>query len=92
MHIEIYYCGMWNYLPQASRLEEELKDDFPDTKISLIKDSGGTFLVKVDEEVLFSKLALPKEKRRFPEYKEISYKIKKLITNEEFWLFINLLS
>jgi len=84
MNIEIYYCGMWNYLPQASRLEEELKDDFPDAKINLIKGSGGTFIVEVDKKEIFSKLALPKEKRRFPKDNEISDKIKSLITNEEF--------
>lgn len=75
MNIEIYYCGMWNYLPQASRLEEELINNFPKAKINLIKDSGGTFLVKVNDEVLFSKLALSEREKRFPKDNEISEKI-----------------
>lgn len=82
MNIEIYYCGMWNYLPQASRLEEELKNNFPNAKINLIKDSGGTFIVKVDEEVIFDKLAMSETEKRFPMENEISDKIKSFITND----------
>jgi len=65
-------------LPQASRLEEELKGNFPTANIRLIKDSGGTFIVKVDEVKIFDKLAISKTKAIFPKDDEISKKIKDL--------------
>lgn len=79
MTIKIYYCSMWNYLPQASRLEEELKNNFKDIDINLIAGSGGTFKVIVDEKVIFDKLAISKTESVFPQTNQIS----KLI-NEEF--------
>ena len=72
MFIEIYYCGVWNYLPQASRLEEELKGNFPNIRIKIIKSSGGTFQVFANKKVIYDKLALSKQNARFPMDEEIS--------------------
>lgn len=67
MKVEITYCGMWNYLPQASRLEEELKGKFSDIIVDLIEGTNGVFRVKLDDKVIFDKAY----KSRFPEYGEI---------------------
>jgi len=75
MKVEIYYCSMWNYLPQASRLEE-LKDSFNNVEVSLIASNGGTFQVIVNEKIIFDKLAISKTEAIFPNVGEISKKIK----------------
>lgn len=68
MKIEIYYCGEWNYLPEASRLEEELKGKFTDMKIELNKGAGGIFKVILNGRVIFDKADV----LRFPNNNEIS--------------------
>lgn len=72
MKIEIIYCGMWNYEPQASRLEEEIKSVYSDAQVTLVRGSGGVFEVSLDEELIFSK----KELDRFPNDGEILNLIK----------------
>ena len=62
---------MWNYLPKASSLEVELKNNFPQADISLISSRGGVFEIYLSDNLIFSKKAL----NRFPE----SGEIKKLI-------------
>ena len=71
MNISIEYCAMWNYLPKASSLEVELKNNFPQADISLISSGGGVFEISLNGDLIFSKKAL----NRFPE----SGEIKKLI-------------
>ena len=71
MKISIEYCAMWNYLPKASSLEVELKNNFPQADISLISSGGGVFEISINGDLIFSKKAL----NRFPEDGEI----KKLI-------------
>ena len=68
MKVEITYCGVWDYLPQASRLEEELKDRFLDITVELIEGSDGVFRVKLDDKVIFDKAY----KLRFPDEGELS--------------------
>jgi len=72
MFVEIYYCTVWNYLPEASRLEEELKGNFPNIRTKLIESIGGTFKVVANKEVIYDKLALSKQNARFPMNDEIS--------------------
>ena len=55
MNIFIEYCVAWNYLPHASRVEAELKANYPESKITLVKGSGGIFDVKCDDRLIFSK-------------------------------------
>ena len=71
MKISIEYCAMWNYLPKASSLEVELKNNFPQADILLISSGGGVFEISLNGDLIFSKKAL----NRFPE----SGEIKKLI-------------
>lgn len=75
MNVEIFYCGVWNYLPEASRLEEELKGNFSDINIKLNEGSGGIFKVIIDDTVIFDKLDV---EHRFPNDGEILERIDKL--------------
>ena len=73
MKISIEYCAMWNYLPKASSLEVELKNNFHQADISLIASGGGVFEISLNGNLIFSKKSL----NRFPDVGEI----KKLIMN-----------
>ena len=75
MNISIEYCAMWNYLPKASSLEVELKNNFPQADISLISGGGGVFEISLNGNLIFSKKAL----NRFPEDGEI----KKLVMDRQ---------
>ena len=75
MKIEIHYCGQWNYLPTASRLEEELNKEITSEKLNivLIKGSGGVFDVVVNDKLIYSK----SDTERFPLPNEIAEIIKR---------------
>ena len=75
MKISIEYCAMWNYLPKASSLEVELKNNFPQANISLISSGGGVFEISLNDNLIFSKKAL----NRFPDDGEI----KKLVMDRQ---------
>jgi len=76
MNIEIHYCQVWNYLPKASRLEDELKGGFPKADITLVASSGGDFRVVLDGNTIYDKLA---DTQTFPDYGEITNKINSLL-------------
>jgi len=76
MNISIEYCVPWNFLPQASRVEAELKAKYPDSKIKLIEGGGGIFDVKCDGKLIYYKQNI--EGQRFPNEGEIT----KLIEQE----------
>jgi len=69
MDISIEYCNVWNYLPEASRLEAELKAKYPDSKIKLIPGGGGIFDVKCDGRLVYSK---KNQGKRFPNEGEVT--------------------
>ena len=73
MKLSIEYCSAWNYLPQASSLEAELKQNFPNMEISLISSGGGVFEIVLDGKLIFSKKAI----NRFPEKGEVARIINK---------------
>ena len=75
MKISIEYCAMWNYLPKASSLEVELKNNFPQADILLISSGGGVFEISLNGNLIFSKKTL----NRFPEDGEI----KKLVMDRQ---------
>ena len=79
MDIRITYCGMWNYLPKAQVVSLELKDNFENTNVELVKGSGGVFDVvllgdsyNTADRIVFSKHI----KERFPEEGEITKLLK----------------
>ena len=74
MDITIEYCVAWNYLPQASRVEAELKANYPDLNVKLIPGSGGIFDVKINGKLFYSKQMI--NGNRFPNDGEITYMIK----------------
>ena len=67
MLITIEYCSVWNYLPNASSLEAELRKNFQNIDIRLISSGGGVFEVQLDKQLIFSKKSLG----RFPKQSEI---------------------
>ena len=71
MKIAIKYCAQWNYLPRASRLGDELKNNLG-AEIELIAGSNGIFDINLDGEMIFSKFA----KGRFPDPGEVVELIK----------------
>ena len=73
MKVSITYCAKWNYLPRASSLGEEVKENFGAT-VELIAGAGGVFDIAVDNKMVFSK----GKTGRFPEPGEIVGLIKSL--------------
>ncbi len=73
MKITITYCSEWNYLPNASSLEQEINQVYS-ADIELIAGSNGIFDIKVDGLEIFSK----KNENRFPIPGEINKLINKL--------------
>jgi selT/selW/selH-like putative selenoprotein len=59
-------------LPEASRLEDELKGKFPTANIKFTKSSAGDFRVLIDGKNVFDKLNV---EFRFPNENEISERI-----------------
>lgn len=72
MKIRIEYCGIWNYEPKASSLEEEIKNVYSDAQIICERSDGGVFEIELNGELIFSKFKLS----RFPDDGEILEKIK----------------
>ena len=67
MTVEIEYCGMWNYLPEATRVAAELKENLG-IEVTLVEGSKGIFEIRVDAEVVFNK----KVTGKFPEPEEVT--------------------
>lgn len=61
-------------MPEASRLEEELKSKFSYINIELIQGSSGIFEVYLNDRMIFDK----KNLKKFPKNNEISTIIYKL--------------
>ena len=75
MKVTIKYCASWDYLPDASKVEEEITSKFNDITVKLIAGRGGIFDIKLDDKLIFSK----KDIRRFPFMDEITKIIEKRI-------------
>ena len=79
MDIRITYCGIWNYLPKAQVVSVELRNNFKDVNIELIKGSSGVFDVMLmgDSYNTADRLVFSKHiKGRFPDEGEITKLIK----------------
>ncbi len=66
MKIDIHYCTLWDYKPNAVSLADELYQAFG-VKANLVPGGNGIFDVIVDDELVFSKFKVD----RFPEPGEI---------------------
>ena len=69
MNISIEYCNMWNYLPRAASLVNEILEKYgTDVKeLTLIPSGGGVFEVIKNGDHIFSKKSLD----RFPDDGEV---------------------
>ena len=56
--ISIEYCAAWNYLPRALSLEGAFKKEHQESisEIDLIPSGGGAFEIKVNGDLIYSKL------------------------------------
>lgn len=72
MKFTITYCIQWNFLPQASRAEEEIKSVDSDAEVLRIPSIGGVFTVEVDGKLIYSKKEdVGTSENRFPEAGEL---------------------
>ena len=69
MKAKITYCVMWNYLPDAERVSDELKSK--GIKVDLIKGSNGIFDVEIDGKLVYKK----RNTGRFPNPGELTFLI-----------------
>lgn len=74
MNVKITYCNMWNYLPTAFRVREEILQVNSKANVEFIQGSGGDFIVEVEGKVIFSKN--DDNTKRFPRENEIPELIK----------------
>lgn len=72
--IEIEYCRQCGFALRAGWLAQELLRAFEDelAEVALVPGSGGHFIVRLDQDCLFSR----REAGRFPEAKEIKLLIR----------------
>ena len=68
--IQINYCGVWGFYPQASSLEAYLKDNLQieEDNINLTDVGRGIFQVLVNDTVIFDNRT---DDKNFPNEKEI---------------------
>ncbi len=53
--VEIKYCGIWNYQPEALRVRDQLSS-LGHEDIKLLEGSGGIFEIRIDGKTVFSKV------------------------------------
>jgi len=63
-------------------LEEELKANFNDISVELIRSAGGVFEVKVNGNMIFSKNSGPNATYRFPDEGEVTNLINAMQVNK----------
>ena len=71
MNLEITYCGPCGHLPRAAQVAAEIKQA-RGIDTTLIKGDGGTFDVRLDGELIFSR---KEQGGRFPTVPELLEKI-----------------
>ena len=79
MDIRITYCGIWNYLPKAQVVASEIRENYSNINIELVKGSGGVFDIQLNEQIIYSKTIT----KRFPYGNEINEKIKEVINGND---------
>lgn len=75
--VEIQYCTQCRWLLRAAWLAQELLTTFEQDlcAVSLAPGTGGVFVVRLNDDVIFSR----KEAGRFPESKELKQLIRDVI-------------
>lgn len=76
--IEIEYCPKCGWLTRSAWMAQELLNTFVEDIRGVMltpSEKGGTFLIKINEEVLFDR----KQMDRFPEIKELKKLVRDVI-------------
>lgn len=78
--VEIEYCTQCRWLLRATWMAQELLTTFESDlkRVSLVPGTGGVFIVRLNNEVIFSR----KDAGRFPESKELKQLIRDRIDPE----------
>ncbi len=78
--VEIEYCTQCGFLLRAAWIAQELLRSFESEirEVALKPGSGGHFIVRLNDDVLFSR----RERGRFPEAKEIKLLIRDAIGSD----------
>ncbi|MHB8453601.1 MAG: Rdx family protein [Acidiferrobacterales bacterium] len=78
--VEIEYCTQCGFLLRAAWIAQELLRSFESEvrEVALKPGSGGNFIVRLNDDVLFSR----RERGRFPEAKEIKILIRDAISSD----------
>jgi selenoprotein W-related protein len=78
--VEIEYCTQCRWLLRAAWLAQELLTTFEQELggVNLVPGTGGTFVVTVDEVVVWSR----KDEGRFPEAKELKQRVRDVVAPE----------
>ncbi len=79
--IEFTYCTQCNWLARTTWMTQELFQTFSEEigEIAILPGKDGIFLIKVNEEIIFSR----KEQGRFPEIKELKQLVRDKIAPEK---------
>lgn len=69
MKISIEYCNVWNYLPRAAGLANELLEKYGTNidSLTMLPSGGGVYEIMKNDNLIFSKKKLD----RFPDDGEI---------------------
>ena len=78
--VEIHYCTQCRWLLRAAWMAQELLTTFEEElgEVALLPGTGGVFLVKLDDEVIWSRA----EAGRFPESKELKQLVRDRVAPE----------
>ena len=76
MKLTINYCTSWGYRAKAASLAGELTKQFQIKDVEMVPSSGGTFDVRMNDKLVFSK----HEEGRFPEPGEVEHRITEILS------------
>ncbi len=71
--VEVEHCSGWGYGRRYKEFEKEIKKAVSDVEMIGVKGRKSSFEIKINGELVFSKL----ESGKFPDYQEIIALVKK---------------
>ncbi len=71
--VDVEYCRGWSYGRRYKELEKLIKGSVSDVEMNGVKGRKSCFEIKINSELVFSKL----ETGKFPDYQEIVALVKK---------------
>ncbi|XP_055371490.1 migration and invasion enhancer 1 [Condylostylus longicornis] len=66
--VDIEYCGFCNFEKQCHEISEVIKSRSPDASVNCHKGRQGAFEVKIDDELVYSKI----QRVAFPDYSSVA--------------------